>query len=179
MRLRPKRDAGSQGELRSMMTARGIVEELIRHVDPPRGTPTIVNEAPSTKADDPNWIEYPPVMDALRRRLLSEKAAELRKSHPLIAWSDGDGTPGLRRVAMWAPEFVIVPTGLSQPRLLLRRGRRLRHIVERLVERSAQRASRSAVKPSFRLLARPEHRMKSFRKTDRGPASGIASKPRR
>jgi hypothetical protein len=37
-----------------MMTARSIVEELIRHVDPPRGTPIVVNEAPSTKADDPN-----------------------------------------------------------------------------------------------------------------------------
>ena len=88
-----------------MMTARSIVEELIRYVDPPRGTAIVVNEAPSTKPDDPNWIEYPAVMDALRRRLLSEKAAELRKSHPLIDWSGCDGTPGLRRVAMWAPEL--------------------------------------------------------------------------
>jgi hypothetical protein len=111
VRLRPKRHAGvnpgkdHKENFRRMMTARSIVEELIRHVDPPRGTPIVVNEAPSTKADDPNWIEYPAVMDALRRRLLSEKAAELRKSHPLIDWSDGDGTPGLRRVAMWAPEL--------------------------------------------------------------------------
>ena len=88
-----------------MMTARRIVQELIRYVDPSRGTAIVVNETPSTKPDDPNWIEYPAVMDAMRRRLLAEKAAELRKSHPLIDWSDGDGTPGLRRVAMWAPEL--------------------------------------------------------------------------
>ncbi len=88
-----------------MMTARSIVQELIRYVDPPRGTAIVVNEAPSTKPDDPNWIEYPAIMDPLRKRLLSERAAELRKSHPLIDWSDGDGTPGLRWIAMWAPEL--------------------------------------------------------------------------
>ena len=88
-----------------MMTARTIVQELIRCVDPPRGTAIVVNEAPSTKPDDPNWIEHPAIMDPMRRRLLSEKAAELRKSHPLIDWSESDGTPGLRRVAMWAPEL--------------------------------------------------------------------------
>jgi hypothetical protein len=88
-----------------MMTAHTIVQELTRYVDPPRGTAIVVNEAPSTKPDDPNWIEYPAIMDPMRRRLLSEKAAELRKSHPLIDWSDGDGTPGLRRVVMWAPEL--------------------------------------------------------------------------
>jgi len=88
-----------------MMTAHNIVQELIRYVDPPRGTAIVVNETPSTKPDDPNWIEYPAIMDPMRRRLLSEKAAALRKSHPFIDWSDGDGTPGLRRVAMWAPEL--------------------------------------------------------------------------
>jgi hypothetical protein len=65
----------------------------------------VANEAPSTKPDDPNWIEYPAIMDPKLRRLLSEKAAELRKLHPRIDWSDGDGTPGLRRVTMWAPEL--------------------------------------------------------------------------
>jgi hypothetical protein len=88
-----------------MMTARSIVQELIRYVDPPRGTAIVVNEAPSAKLDDPNWIEYPAIMDPIRRRLLSEKAAELRKSHPLIDWSDSDGTPGVRRVVIWAAEL--------------------------------------------------------------------------
>ena len=37
-----------------MMTARSIVQELIRYVDPPRGTAIVVNETPSTKPDDPN-----------------------------------------------------------------------------------------------------------------------------
>jgi hypothetical protein len=82
-----------------MMTAHSIVQEVIRYVDPPRGTAIVVNEVPSTKPDDPNWIEYPAIMDPMRRRLLSEKAAEL------LDWSDGDGTPGLRRAAMWASEL--------------------------------------------------------------------------
>ena len=55
--------------------------------------------------DDPNWIEHPAIMNPVRRRLLSEKAAELHKSHPLIDWSESDGTPGLRRVAIWTPEL--------------------------------------------------------------------------
>ena len=79
-------------DVRRLMTARSIVQELIRYVDPPHGTAIVVNEAPSTKPDDPNWIEYPAVMGATRRRLLTEKAAELRRSHPLIDWSVGDGT---------------------------------------------------------------------------------------
>jgi hypothetical protein len=88
-----------------MMTARSVVQELIRYVDPPSGTAIVVNEAPSVKPDDPNWIEYPAVMDPTRRQRLSEKAAELRKSHPFIDWSDGEGTPGLRRVTMWTSEL--------------------------------------------------------------------------
>jgi hypothetical protein len=87
-----------------MKTARTIVQELIRYVDPPRGIAIVVNEAPSTRPDDPNWIAYPAVMDPMRSQRLSEKAAELRKSHPFIDWSDGDGSPGLRRVAMWPSE---------------------------------------------------------------------------
>ena len=76
---------------KGMMTARRIVQELIRYVEPPRGTVIVVNEAPSTKPDDPNWIEYPAIMDPKLRRLLSEKAAELRKSHPRIDWSAATG----------------------------------------------------------------------------------------
>ena len=87
-----------------MKTARTIVQELIRYVDPPCGIAIVVNEAPSTRPDDPNWIAYPAVMDPMRSQRLSEKAAELRKSHPFIDWSDGDGSPGLRRVAMWPSE---------------------------------------------------------------------------
>jgi hypothetical protein len=49
-----------------MKTAGGIVRELIYHVDPPRGTAIVVNETPSTKPDDPNWIEHPAVMDPMR-----------------------------------------------------------------------------------------------------------------
>ena len=65
-----------------MMTARNIVQELIRYVDPPRGTAIVVNETPSTKPDDPNWIEYPAVMDAMRRRLVAEKAADSAQRFP-------------------------------------------------------------------------------------------------
>jgi hypothetical protein len=98
-----------------MMTARRIVQELIRFVDPPRGTAIVLNEAPSTKPDDPNWIEYPAIMDPMRSRLLSEKAAELRKSHPHIDWSDGDGVSGIEAGRDVGARIVIVPTGPLQP----------------------------------------------------------------
>ena len=101
-----------------MMTARSIVEELIRYVDPPRGTAIVVNEAPSTKPDDPNWIEHPAIIEKLRRRLFSERAAELRKSHHLIDWSDCDGTPGLRRGRDMGARIVILPPASAYlPRL--------------------------------------------------------------
>lgn len=87
-----------------MKTARLLVQELIRHVEPPSGTPIVVNEAPATWPDDPNWIIYPAMMDPMRCQRLAEKAAELRKMHPLIDWSDGEGSPGVRRVAMWSSE---------------------------------------------------------------------------
>jgi hypothetical protein len=44
-----------------MKTARSIVQELIRYVDPPRGIAIVVNEAPSTRPDDPNCVAYPAV----------------------------------------------------------------------------------------------------------------------
>jgi hypothetical protein len=87
-----------------MKTARGIAQELTNDIKPPRGTAIVVNEAPSTRPDDPNWIIPPAIMDPARIQRLAEKAAELRKSYPLIDWSDGDGSPGVRRVAMWASE---------------------------------------------------------------------------
>jgi hypothetical protein len=50
-------------------------------------------------------LDIPPaIMDPMRAQRLAEKAAELRKSYPLIDWSDGDGSPGVRRVAMWGEE---------------------------------------------------------------------------
>ena len=77
-----------------MKTARSLAQELISCIDPPRGTAIVVNEAPSTRPDDPNWIIPPTIMDPMRAQRLAEKAAELRKSYPLIDWSDGDGSPG-------------------------------------------------------------------------------------
>jgi hypothetical protein len=87
-----------------MKTARTLAQELIGYIDPPRGTAIVVNEAPSMRPEDPNWIIPPAIMDPMRAQRLAEKAAELRKSYPLIDWSDGDGSPGVRRVAMWGEE---------------------------------------------------------------------------
>ena len=87
-----------------MKTARTLAQELIGYIDPPHGTAIVVNEAPSMRPEDPNWIIPPAIMDPMRAQRLAEKAAELRKAYPLIDWSDGDGSPGVRRVAMWASE---------------------------------------------------------------------------
>jgi hypothetical protein len=88
-----------------MKTARTLAQELIGYIDPPRGIAIVVNEAPSMRPEDPNWIIPPAIMDPMRAQRLAEKAAELRKSYPLIDWSDGDGSPGVRRVALWASEL--------------------------------------------------------------------------
>jgi hypothetical protein len=44
-----------------MKTARSLAQELISYIDPPRGIAIVVNEAPSTRPDDPNWIIPPAI----------------------------------------------------------------------------------------------------------------------
>ena len=56
-----------------MKTARSLAQELISYIDPPRGIAIVVNEAPSTRPDDPNWIIPPAIMDPLRAQRLAEK----------------------------------------------------------------------------------------------------------
>jgi hypothetical protein len=83
-----------------MKSAKALLEELIRHVNPRRGLVIEVREMPSTGADDPNWVAATGAMDIPRTRRFSDKVAALRKSDPIIDWSNVDGQSGQLRVAL-------------------------------------------------------------------------------
>jgi hypothetical protein len=89
----------------NVKTAQALVEELTRHVMPPRGTAIVLKESTSDRPDNPNWIATSGIMDLAKQHLLTEKVAELRESDRLIDWSGVTGQISQRRVALWASEL--------------------------------------------------------------------------
>jgi len=88
-----------------MKGAQEFVEDLVRHVRPPRGCAIALTEYDPKDADEPNWTagtgNMPP--DALSR--YESAVIELRRQHPRIDWTgitekDGDR----RRIARWLSE---------------------------------------------------------------------------
>jgi hypothetical protein len=63
-----------------MRPARAVLEELVRHVQPPKGCAIVFTERPLNKSDDPNWIVMVGPMGAQYTKRYTEKVAQLRKS---------------------------------------------------------------------------------------------------
>ncbi len=88
-----------------MKGALEFVEELVRHVRPPRGCAIALTERTPKDADGTNWMAGAGVMpyDALSR--YDSAVAELRRQHPRIEWAgitEFDGER--RRIARWLSE---------------------------------------------------------------------------
>jgi hypothetical protein len=88
-----------------MKTVQALVEELTRSVMPPRGTAIVLKERTSNGPEDPNWIATAGILSLAKSQWLAERAAEIRKSDPLIDWSGVKGEIGQRRIALWASEL--------------------------------------------------------------------------
>jgi hypothetical protein len=88
-----------------MKAAQEFIEDLVRHVRPPRGCAITLTERRPKDANDTNWMTGAGVMphDALTR--YDSAIAELRRQHPRIQW---DGITELdserRRIARWLSE---------------------------------------------------------------------------
>jgi hypothetical protein len=85
--------------------AQEFIEELVRHVRPPRGVAIALTERPPKSAEDTNWVTGAGVMpmDALAR--YDSAVIELRRQHPRIDWTgitEFDGEH--RRIARWLSE---------------------------------------------------------------------------
>jgi hypothetical protein len=82
-----------------MRPARAVLEELVRHVQPPKGCAIVFTERPLNKSDDPNWIVTVGPMGAQYIKRYTDKVAQLRKSDLRIDWSEVKSLDGHRRVA--------------------------------------------------------------------------------
>jgi hypothetical protein len=83
-----------------MRPARTVLEELVRHVQPPKGCAIVFTERPLNKSDDPNWIVTVGPMGADYSKRYTEKVAQLRMSDLRIDWSEVKPLDGHRRVAL-------------------------------------------------------------------------------
>jgi hypothetical protein len=88
-----------------MKTAEAMLNELVLHVRPPRGCAIVLTEWKSNGPTDPNWVAASGIMEAKKLVHYSEKIAELRKTNPLIDWSDVNIVTGIHRVALWLSEI--------------------------------------------------------------------------
>jgi hypothetical protein len=68
-----------------MKTAKELVREIGLALQPPQGVAIVVTEKPGAL---PNWVAAAGIMEAALTKKLSEKVAELRKTDPLIDWSE-------------------------------------------------------------------------------------------
>src|SRR4029077_16481837 len=83
-----------------MRHAPSVLEDLVLHVQPPKGCAIALTERPFGNPSDPNWIATvaPMVLEYARR--YTAKVADLRKTDLRIDWSEVVGVDGPRRIAL-------------------------------------------------------------------------------
>ena len=92
-----------------MRHAPAILEDLVLHVQPPKGCAIDLTERPFSNPSDPNWIATvgPIVLEYARR--YTAKVADLRKTDLRIDWSEVVGVDGPRRIALRYTELIDRP----------------------------------------------------------------------
>ena len=94
-----------------MRNARAVLEDLVLHVQPPKGYAIVLTERPIGKPSDPNWVATVGPMGLEYTRLYTAKVAELRKIDVRVDWSEVTSADGPRRLALRHSE--LRPMGLS------------------------------------------------------------------
>jgi hypothetical protein len=92
-----------------MRNARAVLEELVLHVQAPKGCAIVLIERPLSKPSDPNWIATVDPMVSEYARRYTAKAVELRKTDLRIDWSEVMGVDGRRRIALRHSELIDRP----------------------------------------------------------------------
>ncbi len=87
-----------------MKRAETMLEELVRHVRPPRGCAIVLAECESTGPTNANWVAACGNMELQQLIRYSEKIAEWRWKDPQIDWSSVNVLAGQRRVVVWLSE---------------------------------------------------------------------------
>jgi hypothetical protein len=92
-----------------MRHARAVLEDLVLHVQPPKGCALVLTERPFSKPSDPNWIATVGPMVSEYARRYTAKVADLRKTDLRIDWSEVVGVDGPRRIALRYTELIDQP----------------------------------------------------------------------
>ena len=92
-----------------MRTARAVLEELVLHVQPPKGCAIVLTERPFRTPCDPNWIATVGPMGPEYGKRYTAKVAELRHTDLRIEWSEVTSADGPRRVALRHSELMNSP----------------------------------------------------------------------
>jgi hypothetical protein len=92
-----------------MRHAAAVLQDLVLHVQPPKGCAIVLTERPFRTASDPNWVATVGPMGPEYTRIYTAKVAELRQSDLRIDWSEVSSTEGPRRVALRLSELIGEP----------------------------------------------------------------------
>jgi hypothetical protein len=92
-----------------MRHARAVLEDLVLHVQPPKGCAIVLTERPFSRPSDPNWIATVGLMVSEYTRRYTAKVAELRKTDLRIDWAEVMGVDGPRRIALRHTELIERP----------------------------------------------------------------------
>jgi hypothetical protein len=92
-----------------MRHARATLEDLVLHVQPPKGCAIVLTERPFRTPSDPNWVATVGPMEPEYTRRYTAKVAELRQTDLRIDWSEVASADGPRRIALRHSELIGEP----------------------------------------------------------------------
>jgi hypothetical protein len=92
-----------------MRHARAVLEDLVLHVQPPKGCAIVLTERPFCRPSDPNWIAMVGPMVSEYARRYTAKVAELPNTDLRINRSEVMGVDGPRRIALRHSELIGEP----------------------------------------------------------------------
>jgi hypothetical protein len=92
-----------------MRHAQAVLQDLVLHVEPPKGCAIVLTERPFRTPSDPNWVATVGPMGANYIRRYTAKVAELRKTDVRVDWSAVGTLDGPRRIALRYSELFAKP----------------------------------------------------------------------
>ena len=92
-----------------MRLARAVLEQLVLHVQPPKGCAIVLTQRPFNKPNDPNWVATVGPMGSENTKRYAAKVADLRKTDLRIDWSEIKSPDVPRRIALRLSELITEP----------------------------------------------------------------------
>jgi hypothetical protein len=89
-----------------MRQAQAVSQELVLHVQPPKGCAIVLTERPFRTPADPNWVATVGPIGPEYRRRYTAKAAALRQTDLRIDWSEVTSAGGRRHIALRHCELI-------------------------------------------------------------------------